>query len=312
VVLRPSPLTPLEALVFGEAADEAGLPPGVLNVVAETGNAGAVELTTNPGVDVISFTGSTAVGRSVAAQAAPTLKRCILELGGKSAALHLPDSLERGVDGAVGAALFGVFGAHAGQGCAVQARILVPEARRAEVVEALAAGAATFPVGDPADAATLVGPLISEAQRTRVDDLVQRSVAAGARCVTGGRTPPDLTRGWFYAPTVLDAPDPANPANQHEFFGPVVSVCGYEDLDDAVRIANGTEFGLSGGIYTRDLTLGLATAERIRSGTVQVNGAWAAGYTPMGGVKQSGYGRERGVAGIRELQELKHIVVTSR
>jgi aldehyde dehydrogenase (NAD+) len=156
----------------------------------------------------------------------------------------------------------------------------------------------------------MVGPLITQSHRARVHELVQRAVADGARCAAGGRAP--AGPGWFYEPTVLDTPDPANPANQHEFFGPVVSVTGYRDLDDAVRIANATDYGLSGGIYTGDLALGLRLAERIRSGTVQVNTGWAAGYTPMGGYKQSGYGRERGAAGIRAFQELKHVVVGSR
>jgi aldehyde dehydrogenase (NAD+) len=311
VVLRPSPLTPLEATVFGEAAEEAGLPPGVLNVVVEGGSEGAVLLTTHPDVDVVSFTGSTAVGRAVAVQAAPTLKRVILELGGKSVALHLPDVFDSGVGGVVGAAMT-VFASHAGQGCALQTRVLVPEERRAEVVDALAAAAASLTIGLPSEATTMVGPLISETQRHRVDDLVQRAIAEGARCATGGRAPAGFERGWFYEPTVLDAPDPGNPANQHEFFGPVASVLGYLDLDDAIRIANATEYGLSGGIYTGDLTLGLRLAERIRSGTVQVNTGLAAGYTPMGGYKQSGNGRERGVAGIREFQEMKHVVVGSR
>jgi acyl-CoA reductase-like NAD-dependent aldehyde dehydrogenase len=211
----------------------------------------------------------------------------------------------------VGAAM-PVFASHAGQGCALQTRVLVPQAHREETAEAIAAAARTLPIGDPRQATTLVGPLISEIQRGRVDDLVQRGIAAGARCVTGGRVPEGIDRGWFYEPTVLDAPDPANPANQHEFFGPVLSVLGYRDIDDAIRITNATEYGLSGGIYTADVALGLKLAERIRSGTVQVNSGLAAGFTPMGGYKQSGYGRERGAAGIREFQELKHVVVGSR
>jgi acyl-CoA reductase-like NAD-dependent aldehyde dehydrogenase len=309
VVLRPSPLTPLEALVMGEAADEAGLPPGVLNVVVEEGSEGAVVLTTDPAVDVVTFTGSTSVGRAVAAQAAPTLKRCILELGGKSVALHLPDAVEDGMAGVVGAAL-AVFAAHAGQGCALQTRVLVPEAQRRAAIEAIAAVAQTLPIGDPGEASTVIGPLITEVQRGRVDDLVQQSVAAGAVVATGGKA---VDRpGWFYEPTVLDAPDPVNPGNQHEFFGPVLSVLGYRDLDDAVRIANATPYGLSGGIYTGDLATGLALAGRIRSGTVQVNTGMAAGFTPMGGFKQSGYGRERGAAGIRAFQELQHVVVGSQ
>ena len=313
VVLRPSPLTPLEATVFGEAAEEAGLPPGVLNVVVEQGSEGAVVLTTDPAVDVVSFTGSTAVGRAVASQAAATLKRVILELGGKSAALHLPDVFDdaRGLGGVVSAALT-VFASHAGQGCALQTRVLVPEERRAAVVDGISAAASTLMIGNPSASTTMVGPLISAAQRDRVAQLVGRAVAAGARCAAGGRIPTGFDRGWYYEPTVLDAPHPRNPANQNEFFGPVVSVLGYRDIEDAVRIANATDYGLSGGVYTGDLALGLSIAERIRSGTVQVNTGLAAGYTPMGGYKQSGYGRERGTAGIRAFQETKHVVVGSR
>src|SRR5919109_2537605 len=291
-VLRPSPLTPLEATVLGEAAEEAELPPGVLNVVPEEGSEGAILLTTHPGVDVVSFTGSTAVGRAVAAQAAPTLKRVILELGGKSVQIHLPDALDD-LGGVVGASMV-VFASHAGQGCALQTRLLVPEGRKAEVIDAVAAAAGGLPVGDPADPAKLVGPLITAAQRDRVHGIVTDAVDAGARLVTGGKPPAELAAGWFYEPTVLDVPDPGNPVAQREVFGPVLAVLGYRDIDEAVAIANDSELGLSGGVYTGDLALGLSIAERIRSGTVQVNTGWASGYTPMGGYKQSGYGRERG------------------
>jgi aldehyde dehydrogenase (NAD+) len=312
VVLRPSPLTPLEATVFGEAAEEAGLPPGVLNVVPDVGNEGGVLLTTHPAVDVVSFTGSTTVGRMVATQAAGTLKRVVLELGGKSVQLHLPDTFADGSLGQVVPASMVVLGSHAGQGCALQTRLLVPEDQRAAVIDAVAAAAASLPIGDPSDRATVVGPLVSEAQLGRVDRIVTDAVEAGARLVTGGRRPPGLERGWFYEPTVLDAPTPDNPAARREVFGPVLTVLGYRDVDEAVAIANRSELGLSGGVYTGDLALGLSVAERIRSGTVQVNTGWASGYTPMGGYKQSGYGRERGAAGIRAFQELKHVVVGSR
>jgi aldehyde dehydrogenase (NAD+) len=310
-VLRPSPLTPLEATVLGEAAEEADLPPGVLNVVPEAGDEGAIVLTTHPGVDVVSFTGSTTVGRAVAAQAAPTLKRVILELGGKSVQIHLPDALDQDLNGVVASSMV-VFASHAGQGCALQTRLLVPEDRRAEVTEAVAAAASSLPVGDPADPAKLVGPLITAAQRDRVHGIVTDAVDAGARLVCGGKPPSELTTGWFYEPTVLDVPEPGNPVAQREVFGPVLAVLGYRDIEEAVAIANDSELGLSGGVYTGDLALGLSIAERIRSGTVQVNTGWASGYTPMGGYKQSGYGRERGAAGIRAFQELKHVVVGSK
>lgn len=311
VVLRPSPLTPLEALVFGEAVAEADLPAGVLNVVVESGNEGAVLMTSDPAIDVVSFTGSTVVGRAVAAQAAATLKRAVLELGGKSVALYLPDLLDQGVGEVVKGALT-VFASHSGQGCSLQTRILVPEARRAEVVDAVAAAAASLPIGDPAQPSTVIGPLISEQQRARVDGLVRRAVDAGARCAAGGKAPAEYEHGWYYEPTVLDAPFPGNPGNQEEFFGPVVSVLGYRDLDDAVHIANHSAYGLSGAVYTADVALGVEVAGRIRAGSVHVNTGWAAGYTPAGGYRASGYGRERGAAGIREFQELKHLVVGSR
>lgn len=304
VVLRPSPLTPLNALVLGAAAEEAGLPPGVLNIVAEAGAEGALSLTTDPRVDCVSFTGSTTVGRQIAAQAAPTLKRLVLELGGKSVQLYLDDA----VDGAAAGAC-AVFGALAGQACVAQGRVLVPQARVDEVVARLVGAARSLPVGDPRDPRTVVGPVISAAQRDRVLGLVAEGVDAGAVLACGGGRPAGLTRGHYVEPTVLVVEDNANPAAQREFFGPVVSVQGYRDVDHAVAIANDTEYGLSGAVYTGDLRAGLAVAQRIRSGTVQVNRAAANAYTPMGGMKQSGLGRERGVAGLREYQEIQHVVV---
>jgi len=181
-----------------------------------------------------------------------------------------------------------VFVSHSGQGCSLQTRLLILEDRRSDVIEAVAAMAARLPIGDPSDPATLIGPLISEAQRDRVHAIVTEATTAGARLVTGGRRTSLQARGWFYEPTVLDAPDPANPAARRELFGPVLTVLGYRDVDEAVAIANDSPLGLSGGVYTNDLTPGLSVAERIRSGTVQVNAGWASGYTPMGGYKQSG------------------------
>jgi aldehyde dehydrogenase (NAD+) len=312
VVLRPSPLTPLSATIFGEVAQEVGLPTGVLNVVPEGGHHGGTILSRHRDVDVVSFTGSTTVGRQIAAQGAPTLKRMILELGGKSVQLHLPDTFEDGGVGDTVSASLAVFAAHAGQGCALQTRLLVPQECRARVVDAVAAVAKTLPIGDPSAPSTLVGPLITSAHRDRVNDIVQASVRSGATLVTGGRVPDAAERGWFYAPTLLVAASRDDPSAQREIFGPVITVLGYEDLDDAVDIANATELGLSGAIYTNDLRLGLSLSTRLRSGTVQINTGWAAGYTPMGGMKQSGYGRERGSAGIRAFQELQHVVVGSR
>jgi aldehyde dehydrogenase (NAD+) len=229
VVLRPSPLTPLEATVLGEAAEEADLPPGVLNVVPELGNEGGVLLSAHRAVDVVSFTGSTTVGRAIAAQAAPTLKRVILELGGKSVQLHLPDTFVDGGLGSVIVAALTVFASHAGQGCALQTRLLVPEDARARVLDGVAAAAVSLPIGDPSDRANLVGPLVSQAQGDRVHGIVTDAIDDGARLVTGGRRPAHLDRGWFYEPTVLDAPSNANPAAQREVFGPVLTVLGYRE-----------------------------------------------------------------------------------
>ncbi len=304
VVLRPSPLTPLSALVFGLAAAEAGLPDGVLSVVVEEGAEGATLLSADPRVDCVSFTGSTAVGRLIAAQAAPTVKRLCLELGGKSVQLYLPDAVDKVVPG-----VCTVFSSHAGQGCVVQGRVLVPRAAYDQVLEQAGAAAAALPVGDPRDPSTLVGPLITAAQRDRVAALVDEGVAAGARLVAGGGRPPGLDTGYYYQPTILAIDDNANPVAQREVFGPVVTIQGYDDLDEAVAIANDTEYGLSGGVYTNDLREGLAVARRIRAGTVQVNRPAASAYTAAGGVKQSGVGRERGVAGLREYQEQKHVVL---
>ncbi|GMU77990.1 MAG: aldehyde dehydrogenase [Acidimicrobiia bacterium] len=308
VVLRPSPQTPLEATILGEAAEAAELPPGVLNVVVETGPTGAEILSTDPDVDLVSFTGSSAVGRMIAAQAAPSMKKLVLELGGKSVQLYLPDVLEDG-PGATGAGAFGVFFAHAGQGCSLQTRMLVPEEHKAAALDAVAATAASFTIGDTRDQTTTLGPVVSRASRERIEGLVAQGVSAGGRVVAGGARPADRDRGFYYEATAVDIDDNANPLAQTEVFGPVITVQGYRDLDTAVAIANDTPYDLSAGVYTHDLNAGLELTHRIRSGTVQVNVGAASSYTPMGGYKHSGIGRERGVLGIRSFQQAKHVVV---
>ena len=307
VVLRPSPQTPLEALAYAEAAEEAGLPPGVVNVLIEGGPEGAARLSTHPGVDLVSFTGSSGVGAAIGAQAAPSMKRLILELGGKSVQLYLDDALEAGPAKAVGGAM-AVFMAHAGQGCSLQTRMLVPHARKAAVLDALAAVGPTIAIGDPQDAATVLGPVVSAGSRDRIERLVAEGVAAGGRVVTGGKRPEHIERGFFYEPTVVDIDDNANPLAQHEIFGPVITVQGYGDLDEAVAITNDSQYDLSAGVYTADLDTASDLATRIRTGTVQVNTGLANSYTPMGGYKNSGVGRERGVLGMRAFQQAKHVV----
>jgi len=300
VVLRPSPLTPLTALVLAEAAQAAGVPPGVLNVVVETVPAGAIRLSTDPRVDMVSFTGSSDVGAQLMAQCGPTLKRLQLELGGKSAQIYLPDSVDRAVHAANAVCL-----THAGQGCVLGTRVLVPLEEKARVLAGMRAALEKVVIGDPLDPNTQMGPLISAAQRARCETYVARSLDEGGRLVTGGARPAHLPRGFYFEPTVLDVPDNANPAARDEIFGPVVCVIGYRSVEEAVEIANDTEFGLSGYVYGRNVGEALAVAKRIRSGTVNVNASNMSGYVSSGGWRRSGLGRERGLEGLRIYQNLQ-------
>lgn len=302
VVLRPSPLTPLSAVVFGEAADEAGLPPGVLNIVVEGGIEGAQLLTTHPDVDMVAFTGSTAVGVQVMQQAAATMKRLQLELGGKSAQIFLPDAIDKVVPVMVGACT-----AHAGQGCALGTRIFVPEADKAAIVEKVRTAFAAIRIGGADDPMTQLGPVISAAQRARCEHFVALAVESGGTIVTGGQRPEGPEGGFFFEPTVLDLPDNANPAAQEEIFGPVLCIIGYRDLDHAVQMANDSRYGLSGYVFGADRRKALEVALRIKSGTVNVNGAMMSSYVSAGGQRMSGVGRERGVEGIRLYQQLSCI-----
>ena len=298
VVLRPSPLTPLSTLALSRAAIDAGIPAGVLNILAEAGPEGATLMTTDPMVDMVSFTGSTEVGSKVAAQAAPSMKRLQLELGGKSAQIYLPDRIEA----AFGAAIM-VCMAHAGQGCVLGTRVFVPEADKAKVLGAMQASMAHLKIGDSTDPATTMGPVISEAQAQRCARYVQLAVDAGATIVSGGKRA--SRPGYFFEPTILDVPDNKNPAAQEEIFGPVVCVIGYRDVDHAVEMANDSNLGLSGYVYGKDARQALDVAKRIRTGTINVNTFMGSAYASSGGHKQSGVGRERGVEGLRAFQEIQ-------
>ncbi|MFT3866723.1 MAG: aldehyde dehydrogenase family protein [Solirubrobacterales bacterium] len=304
-VLRPSPLTPLTAPFFGEAADAAGIPSGVLNVVLENGSEGAALLTTHPAVDVVSFTGSTAVGRAVARQASGTLKQVQLELGGKSAQIHLP-----GASAGAAARAIEVFARHAGQFCGAQSRMFVHEDERAAVLEALARRAEEMVVGDPLDPAVQMGPVISGAQLDRCLGYVDAAVEAGATVVTGGAAIERFERGHYMAPTVLDCPSQDNPAVREEIFGPVVCVLGYHEVEEAIAMANDTDYGLSGAVYG-PVEEAIAVARRIRSGTVGVNGTAYTAWTPHAGWKQSGLGIEGGLLGARQFQLVKHMPIAS-
>lgn len=304
VILRPSPLTPISSLIFGTAADAAGLPAGVLNVVAESGTAGAELLTTHPGVDMVSFTGSTIAGRKIVQQAGATVKRLSLELGGKSAQIYLPDSLHR-----VGLGALAVVARTAGQACVAATRMVVPEENKEEVLERVAAAYASVKVGPPTDPSALMGPVINAAQREKCERYVELAEGQGAKVRFGGRRPEGLERGYYFEPTVLDLPDNSNPAAQEEIFGPVISVIGYRDVDEAVRIANDSVYGLSAQVYGGDTASAVAVARRLRAGAVNVNTTVFSAYAPSGGYKQSGLGRERGPDGIREFQEVKHMSI---
>jgi acyl-CoA reductase-like NAD-dependent aldehyde dehydrogenase len=304
VIVRPSPLTPISSLALGAAADEAGLPPGVLSVVTESGSAGAELLTTHPMVDMVSFTGSTSVGKQILEQAAPTVKRVALELGGKSAQIYLPDALHRAPIGAAQ-----VVAMTAGQACVAATRMLVPQEAKDEVIESVAKAYAAIVVGPPTEPGTTMGPVISAAQRARCEHFVALAQEHGGKVRAGGGRPAHLERGFYFEPTVLDVPDNANPAAQQEIFGPVLSVIGYRDLDEAVRIANDSIYGLSAQVYGADVAEATAVARRLRTGAVNVNTAVFSAYAPSGGYKQSGLGRERGVDGIRAFQEVKHMAI---
>ncbi len=299
VILRPNPLTPISALIFAEAAAEAGIPDGVLNVVLEGGLDGGQLMTTDERVDLVSFTGSCTVGVKVAQQAAPTLKRLVLELGGKSAQIYLPDAVDRAASAA-----YSVCTSHAGQGCVLGTRVFVPEESKAQVLEAMAAQLAGVKIGVASDPATQLGPVISAGQRDRCEHFTRAAVEAGGRVVTGGRRPAEFDKGFFYEPTVLDLPDNSNPAAQEEIFGPVVGVIGYRDLDHAVEMANDSKFGLSGWVHGVDKVASLGVGMRIRSGAVNINGAVMSSFASGGGIKMSGLGRERGTEGLREFQML--------
>jgi aldehyde dehydrogenase (NAD+) len=298
VILRPSPLTPLSALWMVDAAIEAGIPAGVLSIFAEAGAEGALLLTTDTAVDMVSFTGSSEIGRKVAVQAAASMKRVQLELGGKSAQIYLPDRVEAAFGAAIGACL-----SHAGQACVLGSRIFVPEADKPKVLAAMKASMAHAKIGDSTDPATTMGPVISAAQVERCERFVRLAVEAGATVVAGGKRA--ARRGFYFEPTVLDCPDNRNPAAQEEIFGPVVCVIGYRDLDHAVAMANDSPYGLSGYVHGKDARTALGVAKRIRSGTVNVNAVLASAAASSGGHKQSGIGRERGVEGIRAFQEIQ-------
>jgi len=304
VVLKPSPYTPLEAFLLGELADEVGLPSGVLNIVTGDVDAGRA-LTTSDEVDIVSFTGSDVVGRKVMAQAAEGLKKTLLELGGKSALIVCAGS---NLDKVVPQAIMG-FTTHCGQGCALTTRILVQRSIHDDLVERLRTFLGFMSVGDPADPSVMMGPLIREAQRERVERYVELGRTEGAEVAFGGGRPAGLDRGFFVQPTLFTGVDNSMRIAREEIFGPVGCVIPFDDVDDAVRIANDSPYGLAGGVWHPDPVVAYDMASRVRAGTITVNGGGGGfgPYGPFGGFKQSGIGRELSDYGLLEYLELKTV-----
>ncbi|WP_299564635.1 aldehyde dehydrogenase [uncultured Mycolicibacterium sp.] len=304
VVLKPAAETPLAVNLLAEVFAQAGLPEGVLSVVPggpETGRA----LTANPDLDKYTFTGSSAVGREVGRIAADNLKSCTLELGGKSAAIILEDA---DLDATLPMLVFSGL-MNAGQACVAQTRILAPRSRYDEVVEKVAAAVAAMPVGLPDDPAAQIGPLISEKQRERVEGYIRKGIEEGARLVTGGGRPEGLDSGYFVQPTVFADVDNKMTIAQEEIFGPVLCVIPYDTEEDAVRIANDSNYGLAGSIYTQDFDKAIEIASRIRTGTYGVNMYAFDPGSPFGGYKNSGIGRENGPEGIEAYCEAKSVLL---
>jgi len=299
VVLKPSELTPLVAFLLVDAAEEAGLPGGVLNVVTGTGPVVGAAIAGHHDVDMVSFTGSTATGRAITHAAADRIAKVALELGGKSANIILEDAdVVRAVKVGVGNAFL-----NSGQTCTAWTRMLVHRSHYDEAVSLAAKTADGYPVGDPFDPTTRLGPLVSRAQRERVLGFVDR---ATARLVAGGASAPVPQKGHFVAPTVFADVDPATELAQEEIFGPVLSIIPFSSDDEAVTIANDSKYGLAGGVWGSD-ERALAVARRLRTGQVDVNGGAFNPRAPFGGYKQSGMGRELGEYGLAEFQQVKAI-----
>ena len=310
VVLKPAPDTPWSAAVLGQLIGEhTDIPAGVVNVVTSSDHAVGALLSKDPRVDMVSFTGSTRTGRAVMADGAATLKKVFLELGGKSAFLVLDDA------DLAGACSMSAFTAsmHAGQGCAITTRLVVPRARYDEAVEAAAATMAGLAPGDPTDAGTICGPVISALQRDRIQGYLDSATAEGGRFACGGGRPADRDTGFFISPTVIAGLDNNATVAREEIFGPVLTVIAHDGDDDAVRIANDSPYGLSGTVFSPDLDRANAVAARMRVGTVNVNGGvWYSADMPFGGYKQSGIGREMGLAGFEEYLETKAIATAAQ
>jgi aldehyde dehydrogenase (NAD+) len=306
VVLKPSPLTPLAGLALARIIDQhTDIPPGAVNVVTPSSVDASKRLTTDPRIDMVSFTGSSAVGRDVMSAAGATMKRILLECGGKSAGILLDDVDV--TDELLQRILFDGCSLHAGQACILQSRLLLPERFHDDVVERLVAEAQRLRIGDPRDLEVQMGPLISRQQRDRVEALVAAALDDGATLATGGRRPSGMDSGFYFEPTILIGVHADSRIAQEEVFGPVLTVLRYDDDDDAVAIANNSSYGLSGAVWGTDIDRAVAVARRVRTGQIAVNGC-IPGDAPFGGFKQSGLGREGGgLPGLHRYMEPKAI-----
>jgi len=304
VVLKPSQVAPLNAVLLAEVLDEVGLPAGVFNLVTGRGSVIGEALALHPDVDMISFTGSTSAGRRVSEAAAGTIKRVALELGGKSPNIILEDAnFEQAITDGVSKCFL-----NSGQTCSALTRMLVPRSRLGEAEQIAATVAEHFKPGDPFEPGTTLGPLVSEGQRQLVRDYIRKGTDEGAKLLTGGAEPPEgLEHGYFVRPTVFSEVTPEMTIAQEEIFGPVLAIMPYEDENDAVQIANNTVYGLAGGVWSGDEEHAKRVALRIRTGQVEINGGAFNPLAPFGGYKQSGFGRELGRFGLEEFLQVKSL-----
>ncbi len=304
VIMKPSPETPLEAYIIAEAAEAAGFPEGVLNLVPSHREA-ADYLVRQPGVDKVSFTGSTVAGRRIASVCGDRIARCTLELGGKSAAIVLDDCDQA----AAARTLASTIAIMSGQVCSTLSRVIVPRALQASFTEALKSELEAIRVGDPYRADTQMGPMAMKRQLERVEGYVTRGIAEGARLVCGGRRPAGMERGHYLEPTLFDGVDGTMTIAREEIFGPVIALLAYDDEEEAVRIANDSPFGLFGAVFTKDNDRAWRIARAVRTGAVSQNAFRMDPFLPFGGFKQSGIGREGGTAGLASFTETKTVLL---
>jgi aldehyde dehydrogenase (NAD+) len=304
MVLKPSEIAPLSGYLFAQIMHEAGVPAGVFNLVNGDGPTVGAALSSHPGIDMVSFTGSTRAGRRVSELASATVKPVAMELGGKSPNVILDDAdLARAVPDGVAKCYL-----NSGQTCSALTRMLVPREKLGEAEELAKSAAEAFTPGDPFVDSTRLGPLVSDVQRERVRGYIEKGEAEGAKLVTGGAAPPEgLERGYFVRPTVFSEVTPEMAIAQEEIFGPVLAIQPYEDEDDAVRIANDSVYGLAGGVWSADQDRAISVAKRIRTGQIEINGGAFNPLAPFGGYKQSGHGRENGRYAIEELLQVKSL-----